>query len=146
MTINSFSNDDVRDSKGHLLRRVYWRRWYKKHIKRLRKKNRLWHLQPRVKKERRDRERKLKINILSHYGPRGKLRCSWKDCGIVDVDMLTLDHVYNDGARDFRGATGRKRGGMRFYMYLRRNNFPAGLRTLCHNHQWKKEIRRRRTN
>jgi len=29
-------------------------------------------------------------------------------------------------------------------MKLKRDGYPEGLQTLCHNHQWKKEILRRR--
>jgi hypothetical protein len=52
--------------------------------------------------------------------------------------MLTIDHEKNDGAEE------RKKYGSSLYLYLRKN-FPDGYQTLCHNHQWKKEIMRRRT-
>jgi hypothetical protein len=83
---------------------------------------------------------KLKTEVLSHYGPNGVVQCSWEDCDISDMDMLTLDHINNDGADDRRV----KRGGRIFYARLRKNGYPDGLRTLCHNHQWKKEMTRRR--
>jgi hypothetical protein len=53
--------------------------------------------------------------------------------------MLSLDHVNNDGSKD------RKRGtGNNLYLSVEREKYPDGFQTLCHNHQWKKEIMRRR--
>jgi hypothetical protein len=37
----------------------------------------------------------LKIEVLSHYGPSGNLQCCF--CDVIDIDMLTLDHVNDDG-------------------------------------------------
>lgn len=126
-------------------KRQYQRSYVSRNREKVREKNRLWHLQPRVKEARRKREMLFKIEVLGHYGPNGMPQCSWKHCAIIDIDMLTLDHINNDGAKDYRGRRGRlSRGGMKFYYQLRREKFPLGLQTLCHNHQWKKEIMRRR--
>ena len=81
-----------------------------------------------------------KLKVLSHYGPGGHLRCSWPDCIVDDIDMLTLDHIYNDGAESRKTLRADE-----MYAWLVRNNFPEGNhQTLCWNHQWKKEILRRR--
>ena len=80
-----------------------------------------------------------KLAALTYYGPDGQLRCSWPQCIVDDVDMLALDHIQNDGAKNRA-----KRGGWEFYYRLIRLGFPDGLQTLCHNHNWKKEIMRRR--
>jgi len=83
---------------------------------------------------------KLKIEVLSHYGPLGQLCCSWENCVVNDPDMLTLDHINNDGA-----VQRRKLGNnAAVYRFVRKEGYPAGFQTLCHNHQWKKEIVRRR--
>jgi len=104
-----------------------------------------------AKKLKRDSARKhgveyrtqLKLEVLAHYGPNGKLQCAWPDCSVIDVDMLSLDHVNNDGAQDRQNGK-RGGGGCIFYERVRRMGFPSGFQTLCHNHQWKKELMRRR--
>lgn len=62
------------------------------------------------------------------------------DCGIEDVDMLTLDHINNDGAwyRKHQGAEN-------IGAWAKKYNYPTGvLQVLCHNHNMKKEAERRR--
>jgi hypothetical protein len=83
----------------------------------------------------------LKVEVLTHYGPEQKLKCNWPNCKIEDIDMLTLDHIRDDGAEHRRNLS---RANMAVYWYVKRNAFPDGFQTLCHNHQWKKEIMRRR--
>jgi hypothetical protein len=85
------------------------------------------------------RRLEIKKVVLAHYGPDGRLQCSWDGCQVVDLDMLTLDHVDDNGALDLRGT------GNKLYQRLKRENFPAGFQTLCCNHQNKKELVRRRT-
>jgi len=87
------------------------------------------------------RRLEVKVEVLSHYGPDGMLGCCWEGCTIVDPDMLTLDHENNDGNIARQGTY---KGGISFYMKVKRDGYPKGLITLCHNHQWKKEILRRR--
>jgi len=85
------------------------------------------------------RNAKNKAEVLSHYGPGGKLQCSWDKCKVVDPDMLSLDHIKNDGAESRRSGES-----VNAYGYVRKHNYPSGYQTLCHNHQWKKELIRRR--
>ena len=81
--------------------------------------------------------------VLAHYGPAQKLQCSWPECDVTDVDMLSLDHVRNDG--NIERKIDRNNGaGCNLYRRLKVAGFPDGFQTLCHNHQWKKEILRRR--
>ena len=99
------------------------------------------------KKNERIRNRKIKNRVLTHYGKRNKLCCSWKNCVVSDLDMLSIDHIKDNGANHRSRLTkGKYRGGggLNFYKWLERNNFPSGNQTLCHNHQWKKEILRRK--
>lgn len=84
----------------------------------------------------------IKQEVLSHYSPEGILKCSNEECSVTDLDMLSLDHVNNDGAKD-RG-TGRGYAGVPLYGVLKREGFPSGFATLCHNHQMKKDIGNRR--
>jgi hypothetical protein len=102
--------------------------WYAAHRRRFSK----WHT---------DYYAKVKYEVLSHYGKGGTLLCCWRGCGCIDPDMLTLDHVENDGAQQRRDGL---YGGVRGYLQLRRRQYPSGYQTLCANHQFKKEMMRRR--
>jgi len=91
-----------------------------------------------------NRRFELKKEVLTHYGKDGELSCCWSGCDIVDPDMLTLDHVNNDG--NIERKTNRIMTGFRIYSKLKRSGFPVGYQTLCWNHQWKKQILRMRAN
>lgn len=92
-----------------------------------------------------DRWRALdKLKALSHYGKNGILLCCWDQCAVSDIDMLTLDHVKNDGASHRRELGGKDRAGPAIYRWVIRNKFPEGFQTLCCNHQFKKEILRKK--
>lgn len=87
--------------------------WYKKSNTRI--KNKL------------EREKNKKI-VFEHYG---------NICGICkedDVDVLSIDHINNDG------KTQRKQTGIgsRFYEWIIENNFPTNLQILCCNCNIKK--------
>ena len=69
--------------------------------------------------------RKFKQEVMSYYG--GRCQC----CGESNVDLLTIDHVNNDGAKHRR--TVGFPSGDRFYTWIRNNNFPQGLQVLCCN-------------
>ena len=75
--------------------------------------------------------RLLKIQCLKNYGG---CQCS---CGEKDLDVLTLGHVNDDGAKH-RRETGTF--GCNFYYLLRNNNFPNDppLNVECMNCQFKK--------
>lgn len=81
---------------------------------------------------------KLKLTALSICGPAQEIKCSWPECNIADPDMLSIDHVDNDG--HVSGMSGNE-----LYRCVKRTQNKDGkFQTLCHNHQWKKEITRRR--
>jgi hypothetical protein len=79
-----------------------------------------------------------KLDVLTHYGPKGKLGCCWKGCKVIDIDMLSLDHMNNDGHLHLKN--GLKVQGQALYLDVKNRNFPKGFQTLCHNHQQKKMI------
>lgn len=85
-----------------------------------------------------DRRQKRKIVVLTYYGKYGRMHCCWKSCNIVDPDMLSIDHINNDGAQETAGS------GESLYRYLIKKKFPKGFQTLCMNHQFKKQIARLR--
>jgi hypothetical protein len=75
-----------------------------------------------------------KATIVQHYG--GK--CVWPGCGVADIDVLTIDHINNDGAAERRELN--ERGGNKTYERLIREDFPEGYQVLCANHNLKKNI------
>src|SRR5271157_227897 len=101
----------------------------------------LYHkLHPEVKRKSENlRNRNLKVEVLSHYGKDNTLKCCWEGCEVADVDMLSLDHINNDGA-EHRHNVGLS--GSLFYKWIKKNNYPLepALQTLCMNHQMKKNI------
>jgi len=82
---------------------------------------------------------KLKLEVLTHYGPKGVLGCCWKDCPIIDLDMLSLDHKKDDGNQHL-WPNGERIMGEDLYRWAKRNNYPKNLQTLCMNHQQKKKM------
>lgn len=94
-----------------------------------------------INKKGRERTKRLKLEVLSFYGKDKIPQCCWRGCDIADIDMLTLDHVNNDGAKHRREYTKSGRGGgSALYFLITRNNFPEGYQTLCANHNLKKHI------
>lgn len=69
---------------------------------------------------------KLTDLVFNHYGN----ECS--ACGISDHDVLTIDHIAQDGNKHVSPAGSRYRG-VHLYRWLVNNNFPNGFRTLCYN-------------
>lgn len=59
-------------------------------------------------------------------------------CEIDDIDVLTIDHINNDGHKH------RELVGVKMYRWLVQNNFPEGFQVLCANCNLKKEIVRKR--
>ena len=80
----------------------------------------------------------VKTTVLSHYGKAGIPACCWTGCNVIDLDMLSLDHVENNGNSE-RERTGIL-GGYPLYLKLKKEGFPEGFQTLCFNHQMKKAI------
>jgi hypothetical protein len=81
---------------------------------------------------------KLKESMLKAYSS-GKPACKW--CGQVDIDILCLDHVNNDG-NIHRKALG---GTMRVYQWIRKHNYPSGFQVLCYNCNNKKKVLHQRS-
>ena len=136
-----------RDKMSTEKQRAYWRaarqRWCERHPDQVKETRLAW-----TQYNRRysiARRVKTKLDVLSHYGPNGILRCSWSGCVIDDVDMLVLDHVNDNGAEEKRKLGGSNGRGHVFYQRLKSLGFPDGYQTLCCNHNHKKEILRSRT-
>lgn len=114
-----------------------WRETHKESCSKSRKKYIKTH-----RKERKEYNNQLnqavKFEVLGHYSVIGHPNCP--HCRIDDLDVLTIDHVNNDGA-----AHRKEQGtGSALYVWLKRNNYPEGYQVLCCNCNMKKEVLRRR--
>lgn len=78
----------------------------------------------------------IRIRLLYHYS-NGVIKCA--NCEEKYYEMLTLDHINNDGKQDRE-----KRGMFNFQWQLYKNNYPEGIQVLCFNCNIKKEIQRRK--
>jgi 5-methylcytosine-specific restriction endonuclease McrA len=67
---------------------------------------------------------KEKLACLEHYSG-GKPYC--KGCGIENLEVLTIDHIHEDGAAH------RKEIGQSVQRWLIANKFPEGFQVLCWN-------------
>ena len=82
----------------------------------------------------------LKREVLTHYSAGMILKCSWSDCCVADLDMLTLDHVNDDGYKHTIPGRKSRLCGRALYNRLKQERYPEGFQTLCWNHQWKKRL------
>lgn len=84
----------------------------------------------------------LKKTVLTHYGD-----CKCSRCGINDIDVLTLDHIDNDGAehrRSISKSNKRNVGSTTIYRWIVKNGFPPEYDVLCFNCNIKKHLERLR--
>jgi hypothetical protein len=75
--------------------------------------------------QRREARRRVRLEALQAYGGETPT-CVCCDEGTLG--FLALDHI-NGGGHAHRQET----GGGGFYSWLKRHNYPAGFRILCHN-------------
>lgn len=92
-------------------------------------------LYQRRKEQHKERRAALKRVVFEHYSGEN-IRCA--ECDVSDMDILTLDHINNDGSEH------RKKIGTRVYKWLIANDFPEGFQVLCWNHNMKKAVIRMR--
>ncbi len=75
--------------------------------------------------KRREARRKVRLEALQAYGGTTPTCVCCNEGALL---FLSLDHI-NGGGRKHRQET----GGGGFYTWLKRHNYPAGFRILCHN-------------
>jgi hypothetical protein len=68
----------------------------------------------------------IRSEVLAVYSD-GRVSCEC--CGERDERFLALDHIEGIGPRQ----PGVRTGGNVFYVWLKKQGFPSGLRVLCHN-------------
>jgi len=93
----------------------------------------IWRLNNKehLKKTKKNARVELKRLIIDKYS--NGTGCCVK-CGFNDSRALQIDHINNDGAEERKKLFGsRLDAGIRFYYYLKRNNFPDGYQVLCAN-------------
>ena len=99
-----------------------WNCNYLKHLVKLKTK-------PRTpKRDRTVYNKQVRREVLTHYS-QGILAC--KCCGLSDEEVLTLDHVNNDGAKHRKDA--KLQGGHQFNLKMRALGYPPILQVLCRN-------------
>lgn len=71
----------------------------------------------------------LKTEIINHYS-NGTMQCAC--CGEKHIEFLSINHI-NGGGNKHRREIGMSGGGVTFYRWLAKNNFPEGFNVLCYN-------------
>lgn len=84
---------------------------------------------------------KLKIEVLMHYG-NGKCECIV--CGEKRLACLSIDHINGGGSKHRNSISKNGCGGVRFYKWLKDNNYPDGYQTMCMNDQFIKSFSRKK--
>ena len=82
----------------------------------------------RILEQTRKSARKLRMEVLCHYGGNPPA-CAC--CGDSHIEFLSIDHINGNGTQH-RKKIGIA-GGSSFYCWLRKNNYPEGFRMLCCN-------------
>jgi hypothetical protein len=131
---------DKKYREEHREQRHTWAKgWYQRHLERERERRRqyekTYHKRPDVieyrRKWKKENALKLKIEALTHYGGEHP-KCVCPPCGETLLELLTLDHINNDGAKQKKDALGRNISGSAvFYAWLKKNNWPKGLQVMC---------------
>ena len=78
-----------------------------------------------------ERREKNKIKILNHYSKTSPPSCEC--CGELQIEFLTLDHIYGDGAKHKKSLGIGKGSSGGVYGDLIKKGFPEGYRVLCYN-------------
>ena len=87
------------------------------------------HREQRLAIFRAGRER-LKLAVLSFYGPQNQPICSC--CRESKIAFLGLDHIAGGGSRHRKEIFGQRGGSL--YQWVKRSKFPLGMfQVLCHN-------------
>lgn len=84
--------------------------------------------------QRKEYKNRIKNEILAHYSKSAIPRCL--TCGEENLVLLTIDHINGNGALERRKLG--KKGGIDFYIWLKKNKFPSGYQVLCYNCNWAK--------
>ena len=103
------------------------REWVKNNSEKVRKIALRSYYKHRKKRNQESKETRLRIKkqVFSHYG--NTCVC----CGETIPGFLTIDHINGDGHKHRREIG--KQGGIDFYTWIIKNNYPNNLQILCWN-------------
>lgn len=73
----------------------------------------------------------LKMKVLSHYSEMPPYCACCKE---KNMAFLTIDHMNNDGIQHRKEL--KMVGGINYYYWLVKNNYPKGMQVLCMNCNW----------
>lgn len=113
-----------RDENNALLKK--WRSDHPEKTAQYYAKRRLEHRNETLENTRKWQE-KLRNDVFSHYG----MVCAC--CGEAHPEFLSIDHINGGGNKHRREL---KCSGQGIYIWLRKNGYPDGFRTLCMNCNW----------
>jgi len=71
--------------------------------------------------------RRLREKIIRYYSC-GTNKCMCKNCGVSDMEFLSIDHINGGGTNHLRQLKGQN-----LYYWLIKNKLPSGFRVLCYN-------------
>lgn len=96
----------------------------------------------KIRPDKNEKQQVLKKECINSYG--GKC----EHCGEIDLDVLTIDHIYDDGYTErviSRNNTVYRPTGAAMHEQLKRLGFPKGNhQVLCWNCNFRKDIIRRK--
>ena len=119
--------------------------YYQEHKERLKDQQRQYYWEHGGKEQHRLNQHRLytriKDEVLEHYSNSSSPHCAL--CGVVDLDILCIDHI-NGGGNQHRRTLGYMGRGVHFYKWLKKQSFPEGYRVLCFNCNQKEAMRRQR--
>lgn len=98
----------------------YYKKYYNENKLKIHRKSHIWNLTKKL----------IAFSIYSNE----QMKC--KLCNNEDTDVLTIDHINNDGA-EHRKTLVRNSD---IINWLWQNNFPDGFRVLCRNCNWKEHL------
>lgn len=78
----------------------------------------------------------VRLDVLGAYAD-PDIAC--KHCGEIERKVLVLDHI-NGGGEIHRKEVSGGHGGVAFYRWIRKNNYPRGFQILCQNCNFIKSI------
>jgi hypothetical protein len=78
---------------------------------------------------RRQQRAQLRLEALTHYS-NGNLECDC--CQEHHIEFLCLDHINGGGTKHRQELSGGMKNGSGIFQWAKKNNYPEGLRVLCH--------------
>ncbi len=79
---------------------------------------------------------RIKMEVLSHYS-NGKPLCNV--CNESRIDCLSIDHINGNGSQHRKAL--HLKGGLNFYGWIRKQNYPSDYQVLCMNCQYIKRAK-----